>query len=375
MIDKSTIFDSIVERHSSWLAVNPIQGCPNNCLYCFMKQKNLTKVKPTILLPWKEVIDNIKRNKYYTKSVPICYFSKTDVMSLDYTREYFINLVDSILVSDIYNPFVIVTKCFIPDNIIFKLRQLQNSGRKVIVYISYSGLDNTIEKGIDKENALKNFERLFENNIKVIHYFRPLIPQNSSKENFERVLGYVSRFSLASVVTGLKVYKELQQQYTFWSKITEIDNAYEYECIWPYHVEHDLKEVSKKYNYPIYQSNSCALEYALKGFDKYGLYNSDICNNFNMCSTEMRERCKCYSKKGHIYLIDKLLKKIGYEDVKYEINENNLCVYSHHLSNEDICFLGSYIRMKIINVDQSCNNEINEYWNNSFNNSKQLFLK
>ena len=259
--------------------------------------------------------------------------------------------------------------------IIFKLKQLQKSGREVIVYISYSGLDNTIEKGIDKKKALDNFERLFENNIKIIHYYRPLIPQNSSKENFDRVVGYVSRYALASVVTGLKVYKELQQQYTFWKEITEIENAYEYECIWPYHVENDLKEVSKKYNYPIYQSNSCALECALKGFDKYGLYNSDICINFNMCSIEMRERCKCYSEKGNVNLIDESLKKIGYENVKYKTKGNNLYIYSHHLSNEDICFVGNFIKMKIINVEQSCKNESNEYWNNAFNNSKQLFIK
>ena len=374
MLDKNIKFDAIVERHSTWLAVNPIQGCVNNCLYCFMNQKSLTKVKPQVLIEWNKVIDEIKNNKYYTQDVPICYFSKTDIMVLDYTREYLINLIDSIMRSDIYNPFVIVTKCFIPDNIIAKLKQLQKTGREVLVYISYSGLDKDIEKGIEKENALKNFERLFENNIKILHYFRPLIPQNSSKEMFELIIGYVSKYSIASVVTGLKVYKELQHQYTFWNEITEIDNAFEYECIWPYHVEEDLKVIAEKYNYSIYQSNSCALEYALNGFDKYGLYQSDVCTNFNICDAGMRERCKCFSGKGQVDLIDKLLNQIGYNNVDYEIKENKLYVYSHRLSNEDICFIGSYIRMPIVNLAYNNSYYTEDYWNNAFNNSKQLFL-
>lgn len=29
----------VIDQHASWLAVNPIQGCPKKCAYCFLDQR------------------------------------------------------------------------------------------------------------------------------------------------------------------------------------------------------------------------------------------------------------------------------------------------------------------------------------------------
>ena len=36
----------IVDLHATWLVLNPIQGCPNRCKYCFLNGVQLTGVKP-----------------------------------------------------------------------------------------------------------------------------------------------------------------------------------------------------------------------------------------------------------------------------------------------------------------------------------------
>lgn len=373
MVKRNVKFDSIIERHSTWLAVNPIQGCPNDCQYCFMKRNNMTRVKPYVLLPSSEVIAEIINNKYYTENVPICYFSKTDIMSTKSNVEYLKELFLQIIKSDVFNPIILVTKCFIPQDVINLLSKLKESGRNVIVYISYSGLDSSIEKGIDNKKTLLNFVNLSQNGIKVIHYFRPLIPQNSSYEIMDKVLGEVSKYSIASVVTGLKVYEELKDKYLFWSEIISIENASEYECIWTKNILEKLKMISKKYSYNIYQSNACALEYALGETDRYGIFGSDICNNFNMCAAEIRQKCKKNIKEFSVEEIKGLFEKYGYTNVNFDVNDKIIYSYNYMFTNEEICFLSYHLHMRIVNVKKS-DKLSNEYWNNGLNGAKQLYI-
>ncbi len=39
---------SFTEQHASWLASNPVIGCPMNCEYCFLKPTKLNRVNPKI---------------------------------------------------------------------------------------------------------------------------------------------------------------------------------------------------------------------------------------------------------------------------------------------------------------------------------------
>lgn len=372
MINSNIVFDPLIERHSTWLAVNPIQGCPNDCRYCFMKKNNMTKVKPYVIKEYDKVIEEITRNKYYTCNIPICYFSKTDIMATKSNIDYLLKFFELLYESEIYNPIVLVTKCFVSVEVINQLKKMQESGRTVVIYISYSGLDNTIEKGVNNKYAIDNFKNLYNAGIKIIHYFRPLIPQNSTEEIIDNIINNVCKYSKASVVTGLKVYKELASLYDFWEELSNIENADEYECIWPQNIERKLKKVALKYDYPIYQTNACALEYALGGYDKYGICNTEVCRSFNMCDKNMREICTTKNRYMTTGQIEEAFSDLGYFDVMYEIVDNILYVKNIVLSNEDICSLSGKIHMKINNTITNC--DANRYWNNALNGSKQLFI-
>lgn len=39
-MEKNVEFYPIVDMHSTWLVLNPIQGCPKKCKYCFLAEKN-----------------------------------------------------------------------------------------------------------------------------------------------------------------------------------------------------------------------------------------------------------------------------------------------------------------------------------------------
>ena len=42
------VFTSIIELQASWIAINPIQGCPMQCKYCFLNQSiKMNKISET----------------------------------------------------------------------------------------------------------------------------------------------------------------------------------------------------------------------------------------------------------------------------------------------------------------------------------------
>ena len=52
-------------------------------------------------------------------------------------------------------------------------------------------------------NKHEKSEKCIENNIDVIHYFRPFLPQNSDPKRIEEILNFVNKYTDVSVTTGL----------------------------------------------------------------------------------------------------------------------------------------------------------------------------
>ena len=362
--------------HASWIAVNPIQGCPNNCRYCFMKRYQASCVVPEVVIEYKKVIPMLLMSKYYLPDTPLCLFPGTDIMATSSNVEYLIELIREIKDSEIHNPIVLVTKCFIPDEVIHTLKKLQDSGREIVVYLSYSGLPAFIEPKIDIEKIRNNFVRLHENSIKTIHYFRPIVPQNSTMETMNDIIAFTKKYAIASVVTGLKVYNDGMNNLDFWKELYEVENAESYECIWPTGALEIIKEVAKKYCYPIFQSNSCALAMALGETDRYGYLNSDVCRNFNNCPDDMRSRCRIENVSSLELITDKVsqaLVRLGLEQSEYVIDP--ICKVVHirqkKLNNQDICYISRVCRC---HIELHGEKENAVYWNSGISNSPQIIL-
>ncbi|MGR6998323.1 hypothetical protein ACU686_09860 [Yinghuangia aomiensis] len=39
-------YDPVIDQHDTWLAVNPVQGCPKGCTYCSLNDLGLTGTTP-----------------------------------------------------------------------------------------------------------------------------------------------------------------------------------------------------------------------------------------------------------------------------------------------------------------------------------------
>lgn len=359
--------------------MNPIQGCPNRCKYCFLQSVDGTGIKPIELIEESDVISEIMKSKYYTPSVPLCFFSQTDIFSIPSNVAYLKRLLMLIRKTDIKNPLVFITKCSISDEIIEILQVMRTEGFKVLFYLSYSGLDSTIEGNIKEETIQNNFIKLGAANIPIIHYFRPLTPLNASRKRINEIISFVSKYSIASVVAGLKIETAYQDKLDFWPEIVADEEYANAECVWPKGVRDILQEYSMKYDYPIFETNTCALSLALGTDEVYGFYNSSPCKRFNNCPRKMREKCeKAYLRNNQRNENDiqtsliELLKVLDKDthDLQTNLDDGLLHIYNVPLSNEDICFLSGELHVRI-----NCTEMIKgRYWNTSVNNKTGVEL-
>ena len=56
---------AIVDQHATWIAVNPVQGCPKGCSYCFLNERGQTAVRPEQLASPAETVDMLTASRYY----------------------------------------------------------------------------------------------------------------------------------------------------------------------------------------------------------------------------------------------------------------------------------------------------------------------
>ena len=130
------IIENVVQMHASWLTVNAIQGCVNNCSYCYMKRFQATNLIPKRIMPHTDVIPYIKESRYYSPDIPICLFSGTDIMATKDNQEYLCQLLDEFERDTMTNPIILITKCKIPNEILRRIASI-NKKQHVIMYLSY----------------------------------------------------------------------------------------------------------------------------------------------------------------------------------------------------------------------------------------------
>ncbi len=303
----------IVDVHASWIALNPIHGCPFSCRYCFLNGVDNTKKEPKILCDEEEAVNKLLSYNLYNDKMPICLFTSTDLFSTKNNINYGINLLKKLDERGVRNPIIFITKCLIPNYFIDLIEELEK--RMTFIFIlSYSGLDNTIEIGINQNDIKMNFINLFNRNKKILHYWRPFIPQNSSEEVLNDVLSFVKKYSKASIVIGLKVQNSYVDNFDFWPEVIEKKNAaINSESIWPKYAYEKIYN-TKSLDYPIFRGTSCALSFILSEPDYNCYFGSKTCL-LNNCSQEQNIICK---KKYQNINVDNL--KNYLETIKQKLN-------------------------------------------------------
>lgn len=369
---------SVIEMHSSWLAINSIVGCPNNCKYCLLQATNDNNCFPRQLVSPKEAVNQLLEYKYYDNDIPLCLLPNTDVFVNPKNIEYLLDLLQEIENQNVKNDLIIITKCNITDNVIKKVKEIKEKGQNIVFYISYSGLGKDIEPKISEETLQNNFKKLKENNIDVIHYFRPFLPQNSDPKRIEKILNFVNKYTDVSVTTGLALIETFIDKIECWHEVKQNrELCLKANCVWP---ESAWNYFNKDYSHKqqIFQTNTCGLNTKLKR-PSTQYYGTEECLNYNHCSKEQRERCKLAHQELKKELIKEkcliLLKKLGFNTENVEFNFDKFG--SLELKNIDLKISdASYLSYKLgIKVYISTNNIVSNTYNSTLNGAKPLVLK
>lgn len=371
----------IVDLHASWIALNPIQGCPNSCKYCFLNGVNLTKRKPKVLATVEETVDQLLKSEFYHPDIPICIETETDGFATPDNIKYIENLLNELDRNNINNIIVFITKCYIPKNFMIKVKELEKKNHKFLFFLSYSGLDNDIEIGINKEHIKRNFIQLTKMNLPVIHYWRPFLPENSTKEKIMEVYNFVKKYALCSVAIGLKVKENYKDKLDFWKEIQDIKETTCAESVWTKNAYEYIwgdKVIIDK-DYPIFKTTSCAIAYATNQSEQEACFKSNVCINDNRCPEKQRELCrKYYSKLKKVdenYVRDILLKlKLINKDTKYDIRVNNelksIDIQGVELTTKEFSLLTLLTKYKV----KANKSNSDYYWNSFINDTKQIII-
>lgn len=285
----------LVERHISWIALNNVIGCPNKCKYCFLGSN--VGVAPKKICNAKEAVNMLVINPLYNEHDPVAVMVNTEIFSSpDNIKECF-EVLEEMKNLQLKNQIVLVTKRLIDINNCVRLRKLRDDGLDIIVYVSYSGLPEEFEVGNHlhgKPYALETMANLYRYGIPVVHYWRPLIPQNSTKEKINEVLNYVTQFCKGSVITGLKLYKHMNCE-DYWPEAQKSYNEdNNVECFFPKGVLDIIKEQVNE-SYPVYVDNFCMLAYLEGKACEYGIYNTSRCKDYNICPYHKYQKNPCSS--------------------------------------------------------------------------------
>lgn len=337
---------SPTEQHASWLASNPVVGCPMGCAYCFLRPEGLNRTKPRILFSAKEALNDLVSSVFYTKDIPVATGTRTDYFAtpenIYYLKKYLVQYNERKL----KNPLVMMTKRKVPDDVIDLLLNLQDKGSTFLFFLSYSGIGDDIEKNVNHREIKDNFKRLNEAKLNVIHYWRPFIPQNSTKEVMAAVLRHAMKYAKASVIAGLRFTPRMKAQFWFWKDIQNLKiNLSNVEGIWPRHVKDYLGKFMKKYpQYPIGYASSCAIANALGIPDYNGFYNTEVCD-LNSCPDNQRRICRKFYE-NHIVtddMIEKVLARLKIKKIRYKIDR----------SKRTLILFDPLDHAKIVNLTQS----------------------
>lgn len=283
----------IVDQHATWIAVNPVQGCPMACSYCFLNERGQTGVRPEQLTSPAETIGLLTASPYYAPERPVALYTWTDVMALPDSRAHLNELLALLGERRIPNPVVLITKCLIPDNALDAVATARHAGLRVIVYVSYSGLGRKVERGIRHEELKTNFPRLSQAGVPVVHYWRPAFPQSATIRTMRAVLDWVAPYALCTVAAGLKVEAAaLSRLAALWPELGTARGVTAAEGVYPRPFWEFIHATRRHHpTYPVFHTNSCALAYVLSQPDRFGVFGGEVCRVRNHCPDPQRHRC------------------------------------------------------------------------------------
>jgi hypothetical protein len=249
-------------------------------------------VRPKALASPREAVQLLLSHRLFIPNrTPVAIGNETDMFHPANTG-YLIDLLVELQNRKVVNPIVLITKAPLRAMVLKSVKGLR--GLQIIIFLSYSGLDRTSEPNFTDDALRDNFRLAKSYGFKIAHYWRPIIPENSTDTAVERMLSFVSESADASVLVGLKVHPELTPMITANNSLTVPDALRETAGEWlPAETVARIYAHARRLcpQYPLYRHSSCALALLLSRANHTATYHrNDICPPSH-CPSAQRSVC------------------------------------------------------------------------------------
>lgn len=320
----------LITQHESWLSIDPIVGCKNNCRYCLHKSINEDFNTPKMHYKIRSVVNAITNDAVYkgNPNIVLGIFNSTDAF-LKENRSYLIGLLREMSKNNVQNKLCISTKTPLPRRYVQDIVRTTHRD-KLIVFFSLSGLNSKYEPNFNETALLKTMDEFKKKGVKIIHYWRPIIENvNDSDVLVNTMITKVNNYTNTSVVTGLKAGDTLNQFYrdngmTPREKVRKGD-----------YLSTDtfsrIKMCASQNNHNIYRHTSCAISCLFNTVDYNSSYFDKKCEDISNCSEEQKNRCAANKK-----IIDEKM----ITDISEQMNISIDCLRQHEKYIEILDIIG-----------------------------------
>ena len=376
----------LISQHTSWISIDPIQGCKGNCAYCYLLPLKLANTQPEIICQQPEIIYNklikyqfFNKNIFKTssaltyKNIPIAIGNYTDICMGKTSQEFLLNVlhIHKKMLRDV--PICIPTKSILD---VYFLEKLNELNIKIIFLISISFLPEVFEKKVPLFiERLKNIKFISQfPNIKVIHWWRPILSiKEKSILSIEQQIDLLQEHgSKCSIIIGLAYGRKLKK--IFQNKKSPLHNYFnkmnrsEY-LIFDTEIRDEILKVSKDKNYIVFSKTSCALSYILKtycynaGFRK--IHHKNCCH-VSLCPNDQIERCLTFRQRLETPTSCLMKEVAGFINVPIENifynSEFEVIIVKGMLSQEQQNYLTQATSFPVLSTELKSEFEWSENW-------------
>jgi DNA repair photolyase len=279
--------------HDTWISIDPIKGCPYGCVYCVLQHADRQKTRPEEFITVEACVQALLDYRFYKPEQSYLAVGNETDMFHPVNQAYLLELLRTFSASGLRNPIALITKSPLNRPILDQLAAIPDL--KLILVLSYSGLGLQYEPNFRESDFRRNFELAHAYGFPILHYWRPILPENSQPGKVREMLAFVSNFADATVFVGLKLHPALNRILNKDQRIAIPNRLMETHGEW---LEKDTIEQIYRLaaevcpSYPLYRHTSCAMASILKHHNKTAtIYRADICPP-SQCPSAQRTICQ-----------------------------------------------------------------------------------
>lgn len=298
----------MIAEHDSWLAFDPIRGCPNDCGYCFLRLEGLTHSAPVISPA--SVAELGERYAACARDVPpgvpVSFGNTTDLLSSPRLLDSFCALASEIRRRDPERLFVVITKAKIGAETARRIADAAGGNCLVFLSQSFAGeMGVCVERGkvCTPEETLESARIISQTDgLRCAHFWRPFLSAWNPPERLpERVRALRDSGCRCSVLIGLRASQKVKDCF---SELLRAEAAPELglapvrgeEYVFSELVDRAIAAATEN-EYHVFMHTSCAIAY-LSG-------KPDINGTAHSAAAELRcRRANCPAAQRAICLAD-----------------------------------------------------------------------